>query len=70
MVYRCSEEDGIEHAFGRCGRASRPWVIGSHISNSVVGHHPESSAGKRSTVKVVRCVWGGGKTGRSNLSLQ
>lgn len=70
MAYRCGEEDGIEHAFGRCGRASHLRVIGNHVSNSLVGHHPESSAGKPVAVKVARPVWSGGKTEKSYLSLQ
>ncbi len=69
MAYRRGEKVGIEHALGRCGRVSRLRVIGNHGSNSPVGHHPESSAGKPVAVKVARPVWSGGKLERADLSL-
>ncbi len=69
MAYRCGGKVGIEHALGRGGRVSRLRVIGNHGSNSVVGHHPESSAGKPVAVKVARPVWSGGKIAKSDLSL-
>ena len=67
--YRYIGEDGIERTCLR-GRTLSLRVTDIPVGIVVVGHHPESSAGKPDAVKVARPVWSGGKAARPYLSLQ
>ena len=67
--HRYIGEDGIERTRLR-GRTPNLRVTDIAVSIVVVGHHPESPAGKPDAVKVARPVWSGGKAARPYLSLR